>query len=91
MKVDLPTPGTPEIPTRIDLPANLVEGDYQARIFLIQNKQVVDIFEDRIQVRRAGIGRWIYTAAKEYPAMYGIASIAVALLARVAYEARAAR
>ena len=67
--------------TRIQLPANLVEGDYGARIFLIRNKEVLDVFEDKIEVRRAGIGRWIYTAAKEYPAPYGIASILVALLA----------
>ena len=67
--------------TRIKLPANLVEGDYGARIFLIRNKDVLDVFEDTIEVRRAGIGRWIYTAAKEYPAPYGIASILVALIA----------
>lgn len=67
--------------TRIKLPANLVEGDYGARIFLIRNKEVVDIFDDRIEVRRAGIGRWIYTAAQEHPAPYGIASILVALAA----------
>lgn len=67
--------------TRIKLPANLVEGDYGARIFLIRNKQVLDVFDDRIEVRRAGIGRWIYTAAQEQPAAYGIASILVALIA----------
>ena len=67
--------------TRIKLPASLVEGDYGARIFLIRNKQVLDVFEDKIEVRRAGIGRWIYTWAQEYPAPYGIASILVALVA----------
>ncbi|MEM6621706.1 MAG: TIGR02186 family protein [Pseudomonadota bacterium] len=67
--------------TRIALPANLVEGDYRARIFLIRDKAVLDVFEDTIEVRRAGIGRWIYTAAQEYPAPYGVASILVALFA----------
>ncbi|MEM1298719.1 MAG: TIGR02186 family protein [Pseudomonadota bacterium] len=67
--------------TRIKLPANLVEGDYGARIFLIRNKEVLDVFDDRIEVRRAGVGRWIYTAAQEHPAPYGIASILVALAA----------
>ncbi len=67
--------------TSIALPANLVEGDYKARIYLLTGKQVLDVFEDNIEVRRAGLGRWIYTAAKEYPAFYGIASIFVALLA----------
>lgn len=67
--------------TRIKLPANLLEGDYRARIFLIEDKNVIDVFEDKIEVRRAGIGRWIYTSAQEYPAHYGIASILVALIA----------
>lgn len=67
--------------TRIPLPANLVEGDYTARIFLIRDKQVLDVYDDRIEVRRAGIGRWIYTAAQEHPAPYGIGSILVALIA----------
>lgn len=67
--------------TRIQLPANLVEGDYEARIFLVRDKQVVDSFTDKIEVRRAGIGRMIYSAAHEYPALYGITSIIIALVA----------
>lgn len=67
--------------TRIKLPANLVEGDYIARIFLLQGGKVLDTFEDRVEVRRAGFGRWIYTSAQEWPAMYGIVSILVALIA----------
>lgn len=67
--------------TRIQLPANLVEGDYKARIFLTQGGDVLDVFEDKVEVRRAGIGRWIYSSAREWPALYGIASILVALAA----------
>lgn len=67
--------------TRIALPANLVEGDYEARIFLIRDKAVQDIFTDTIEVRRAGLGRWIYTSAQTHPALYGIGSILVALFA----------
>ncbi len=67
--------------TRIKLPANLVEGDYKARILLLQGGEVLDTFEDRVEVRRAGIGRWIYTSAQEWPALYGIVSILVALIA----------
>ena len=67
--------------TRIKLPANLVEGDYKARIFLLHEKQVLDVFEDKIEVRRGGLGQFIYSAAQDYPAPYGIASILIALLA----------
>lgn len=67
--------------TRVKLPANLIEGDYKARIFLLRNRKVLDVFDDTIEVRRAGIGRFIYTAAQEHPALYGIASILFALIA----------
>ena len=67
--------------TRIKLPADLIEGDYSARIFLLRDKSVIDVFEDKIEVRRAGIGRFIYASAQDYPALYGIVSILVALIA----------
>lgn len=67
--------------TRIQLPANLVEGDYRARIFLLRDKAVVDVFETSIEVRKVGLERWIYTMAQEQSALYGILSILVALTA----------
>jgi len=67
--------------TRIRLPANLVEGDYRARVFLLRDKAVVDVFETSIEVRKVGLERWIYTMAQEQSALYGILSILVALTA----------
>lgn len=67
--------------TRIALPANLVEGDYKARIFLLRDKAVLDVFESSIEVRKIGIERWIYTMAQEQSALYGALSIMVALAA----------
>lgn len=67
--------------TRIKLPANLTEGDYTARIFVLRDKKVQDVYTETIEVRRAGLSRFIYSAAQEYPAMYGIISILVALIA----------
>lgn len=67
--------------TSIKLPANLVEGDYSARIYILSGGEVLDYFDDKVEVRRAGIGRFVYSAAQEWPALYGIASIMVALLA----------
>lgn len=65
--------------TRIRLPASLVEGNYSARIFLLRNGNVVDVFESSIEVAKVGIERWIYTMAHEQPALYGLMSILVAL------------
>ncbi|MEL6679825.1 MAG: TIGR02186 family protein [Pseudomonadota bacterium] len=67
--------------TEIELPANIVEGDYRARVFLVRDKTVIDSYETVIAVRKAGLERWIYTLAHEQPFVYGILSIAVALFA----------
>lgn len=67
--------------TRIRLPAQLVEGDYRARVLLMREGRVVDTMERNIDVRKVGLERWIYTMAKEQAALYGILSIAVALAA----------
>jgi uncharacterized protein (TIGR02186 family) len=67
--------------TRIGLPANLVEGDYRARIFLLRDKTVLDVFESSIEVRKVGLERWIYTMAQEQSALYGLLSILFALTA----------
>ena len=67
--------------TRIRLPANLVEGDYRARIFLLRDKAVLDVFESSIEVRKVGLERLIYTMAQEQSAIYGLLSIMIALAA----------
>ncbi|MEM1276355.1 MAG: TIGR02186 family protein [Pseudomonadota bacterium] len=67
--------------TRIRLPAQLVEGDYRARFFLLRDREVIDQYEQTIPVRKVGLERLIYTMATEQPAIYGVISIAVALAA----------
>lgn len=67
--------------TSIALPAQLVEGDYRARIFLLRDRSVIDMTEQTIAVRKVGFERWIYTMAKEQSLLYGLLSIAVALAA----------
>ncbi|MEO1274392.1 MAG: TIGR02186 family protein [Pseudomonadota bacterium] len=65
--------------TSIELPANLVEGDYAARIFLLRDRVVIDVHETTIPVRKVGIERLLYSFANEFPAGYGIASVILAL------------
>lgn len=67
--------------TRIRLPAQLVEGDYRVRVFLLRDRAVIDTLVERIDVRKVGLERWIYTMAKENAALYGLLSIALALTA----------
>ncbi len=67
--------------THVTLPANLVEGNYAARMFLLRDGGVVHVAERTILVRKEGLERLIYTTAQERPLLYGVLSIAVALAA----------
>ncbi|MGG7567750.1 TIGR02186 family protein [Rhodovulum sp. DZ06] len=65
----------------VNLPANLVEGDYRARVFLLGEQEVQDVFETDIAVRKVGLERWLYALSRESPAAYGLLSIFIALTA----------
>jgi uncharacterized protein (TIGR02186 family) len=67
--------------TTIQLPSNLVEGDYKTRIFLTRNRLVIDDFETTITVRKVGLERWIYNLAYDMPLVYGLLSLTIAIMA----------
>ncbi|MHA3916014.1 TIGR02186 family protein [Halovulum sp. GXIMD14793] len=67
--------------TRIQLPANLVEGLYTARMYLLRDRKVVNIAVSSINVEKTGLERLIYRTAHEQPLLYGLLSLAVALFA----------
>ncbi|MBD3678648.1 MAG: TIGR02186 family protein [Rhodobacteraceae bacterium] len=67
--------------TAVALPANLTEGMYSARIFITRNRQVIDVLETAIDVRKVGLERWVYNLAHERPLIYGILSLAIAIAA----------
>ena len=74
-------PGDSLFSTRIRLPANIVEGDYLLRIFLVRDGDIIDNREIVIPVRRAAFEQWIYRAAQDDPLSYALVSILVAILA----------
>jgi uncharacterized protein (TIGR02186 family) len=65
----------------VSLPANLVEGAYKTRIFLLRDGQVIDVFVAPINVRKVGLERWLYRLAFDQPFLYGLMSLAVAVFA----------
>ncbi len=67
--------------TEIALPANLVEGDYATRIFLIRGGDVVTDYETAIDVRKVGLERWLYELAHVRPLLYGLLSLFIAISA----------
>lgn len=67
--------------TSIDMPADLTEGDYVARIFLTREGEVISEFETTIDVRKVGLERILYTMSREQPIFYGLMSLAIAIAA----------
>ena len=80
-------PGTVEVleetlfRTSVSLPADLLEGLYEVRIFLTRDRRVVAHFTSTIDVQKTGIERWLYDLAHEEPALYGLLTVIVALAA----------
>lgn len=67
--------------TDFDLPAALIEGDYTAHIYLVRDRQVIATHEQVIDVRKVGLGRWIFNLAHQQPLVYGLLSLAIAIAA----------
>ncbi|AGT10328.1 TIGR02186 family protein [Paracoccus aminophilus] len=65
----------------VKMPANLIEGDYSTRIFLLRNGEVIDTYRAPIEVRKVGLERWLYHLAMAQPFLYGLMSLAIAIAA----------
>lgn len=63
------------------LPANLTEGDFTVRMFLLRGGQVIDTKEQSIEVRKTGIERQLTNMAHRQPLLYGILSLLLAAVA----------
>lgn len=67
--------------TDFDLPADLIEGDYRTRIFLLRDKKLVASEETSIDVRKVGLERWLFDLSRKQPVIYGVLAIIIALVA----------
>jgi uncharacterized protein (TIGR02186 family) len=67
--------------TDIVLPANLTEGEYKVRLFLLRDKRVIASQERVIGVRKEGLERFVFNLAQEQPLIYGLVSLVLAALA----------
>ncbi|MDP3197653.1 TIGR02186 family protein [Tabrizicola sp.] len=67
--------------TDVILPANLTEGEYKVRLFLLRDKRVIATQERVIGVRKEGLERFIFNLAQQQPLAYGLLSLALAALA----------
>ncbi|MCL6282912.1 TIGR02186 family protein [Ruegeria sp. 2012CJ41-6] len=67
--------------TSIEMPANLIEGDYKTRIYLTRGGRVVSQIVTDIDVRKVGLERFLYNLSRQQPAIYGLMSLAIAIFA----------
>lgn len=62
------------------MPANLTEGAYRIRILLTRNGLVIDSHETEVNVRKAGLERWLFALSREQPLIYGLLSLVLAVV-----------
>ena len=67
--------------TDVVLPANLTEGEYKVRLFLLRGGRVVAEQERLIGVRKEGLERLIFNLSREQPLIYGLLSLLLAAIA----------
>ncbi|MCA2012577.1 TIGR02186 family protein [Cereibacter sphaeroides] len=67
--------------TNVRLPANLTEGAYTTRMYLVQGGEVVSQYRTAIFVRKDGLERWLHELAYDQPFLYGLLALAIAVLA----------
>lgn len=67
--------------TDVILPANLTEGDYKVRLFLLRDQRVISAQDRVIGVRKEGLERFLFNLAQDQPLLYGLISLVLAALA----------
>ena len=67
--------------TEIALPPDLTEGDYEARMLLTHEGRVMARESAMLAVRKVGLERFLFNLAHDDPAIYGLASLAIAVAA----------
>ncbi len=66
---------------RVPLAANITEGRYDLSIYLLQNKEVVELNFSTIDVYTTGIDGFLFNLSKSNGFLYGLLSVFVALFA----------
>ncbi len=66
--------------TTIQMPPDLTEGEYTARILLTRGGQVIADHDSSIDVRKVGLERFLFTLSREQPVLYGLLALAIAMV-----------
>ncbi len=63
----------------IELPAHVPDGGYSANVYLFRNGKLLSLNQSQLFITKAGFERLIYSTAFDYPLIYGIVAVLVAV------------
>ena len=63
----------------MEFPDNIPPGDYTAEIYLISDGEMVGMQSTPMKVVKSGLDAFLYSAAHDHPALYGLSAILLAL------------
>jgi len=67
--------------TTVDLPANVPDGTYSTKVYLLKNGKVVSVQSKPLYINKTGLERSIFEFAQDDPLAYGILAVLFAFLA----------
>lgn len=65
----------------VDIPANVPVGLYTAKVYLLQNGEIIDTISSPLYIEKRGIERLIYRWAQSDPFLYGLIAVLIAAFA----------
>lgn len=65
----------------IDVPANVVVGPFETRVFLFRNGELLSQYNARLELQRQGFEELMYGLAFRRPLIYGLAIVVIAMSA----------
>lgn len=65
----------------IVLPANVTVGPFETRVMLFRDEKLLSQYSVRLNLEREGAERYLHVFAYSYPALYGLATVIIAVAA----------
>ena len=63
----------------IELPATVSVGPFDTRVYLFRGERLISQYNVRINLEREGLERFLHDSAFDYPFLYGLATVLLAL------------
>ena len=67
--------------TTVDLPANVPDGTYSTKVYLVKNGKVLSVQSKPLYINKTGLERSIFEFAQDDPLAYGVLAVLFAFLA----------